>query len=348
MNYEDIEKSWRKGEAKPVYVFFGEEDFLRSELIHNLPGYFLPDEGTRSFNYDLLYGSDVQIRDVIGMAQSYPVMAEKRVVIVRDAEKVLKVKAAGSSKKGKGAQEDPLPAYLKNPNKDTILLFDMQKMGPRNQQPFKDLAALAENVEFAIMKEPAAAQWIRARAKSLGANLTDSAARLMVAHLGTSLRIHANELEKLITFTTGAKEISDRDVERVVGVSREFNIFELQNAIGAGQKSNAVRIALGMLASGGDQKQFLFVMLSRYMEQLIVAREMAARGEQDRAIAEALELRGGAAFFVKDYITVAKRYTRERLDRAVKSILTLEERTRRIKMDDALILETLVLDLMPS
>jgi DNA polymerase-3 subunit delta len=143
MTYEDIEKAWSKGQAEPVYVFFGEEDFLRSELVHVLVDQFLPDEGTRSFNYDLLYGGDVQLRDVLSMAQSYPVMADRRVVIVREAEKLLKTKVAGtkSSGKNKQMQEDPLIAYLKNPNKETILLFDMLKMGPRNQSPFKELAA---------------------------------------------------------------------------------------------------------------------------------------------------------------------------------------------------------------
>jgi DNA polymerase-3 subunit delta len=350
MTYEDIEKAWSKGQAEPVYVFFGEEDFLRSELVHVLVDQFLPDEGTRSFNYDLLYGGDVQLRDVLSMAQSYPVMADRRVVIVREAEKLLKTKVAGtkSSGKNKQMQEDPLIAYLKNPNKETILLFDMLKMGPRNQSPFKELAAKAVNVEFAPMKEAAVSQWIRARAKKLGSNVSESAARLMIAHLGTSLRVHANELEKLQSFTSGSKEITESDVENVVGVSREFNVFELQKAIGAGQKSAAVRIALGILSAGGDQKQFLFVMLARYVEQLIVARELTARGEGERAIADALELRGGAAFFVKDYISAAKRYSRERLDKAMRSIIETEQRTRRVKLDDALVVESLILDLMPA
>jgi DNA polymerase-3 subunit delta len=358
MTYEAIEKSWAKGDAKPVYVFHGEEDFLRTELLHELPAMFLPDEGTRSFNYDLLYGSEVSLKDVISIAQGYPVMADRRVVIVRDAEKIVKVKAAtksgGSSKKAKESQEDPLLAYLKNPNLETILIFDMQKMGPRNQSPFKELSTKAECVEFLVMKDAAVVQWVRKRATVLGRSLSESAARLMVAHLGTSLRVHANELDKLVTFTDVedkvkvSVEITEKDVERVVGVSREFNIFELQKAIGSCNKALAIKIAFGMLSSGSEQRQFLFAMLAKYIEQLIVAREMQARGDSEQSIADALELRGGAAFFVKEYIQTARRYTKERLDNAMRSIVKSELQTRRIAVDDSLLIEKLVLDLVPS
>lgn len=335
---------WKAGTPAPVYVFCGEEEFLRSELLHFAPEVFLPEEGTRSFNYDLLYGPETALSDVISIAQGYPMMADRRVVIVREAERILRSKAES---KRKGKSEDPLLHYLQRPNKETVLIFDMEKMGPKNQSPYKELAQSAEIVEFTAMKEPAVAEWLKRRAKKLGKQMSDSVARLLLAHLGTDLRTHANELEKLITFTAGTNTITEQDVEQVVGISRAHNVFELTKAIGAGQRTRAIEIALRMIAADKDQRQYLFVMIARYMEQLLVAREMIARGEQERAIAEALELRGGAAFFVKEFIDAAKRYSKDRLDHALQAIVKIEAETRRVQIDDTLLFERLLIEVSP-
>src|SRR4051812_39001798 len=105
MVFDDVEKAWKLGKAAPIYVFHGEEEFLRSELIHLAPEIFLPEEGTRAFNFDLLYGSDTTLKDVIGIAQGFPMMADRRLVIVRDAEKILRTRSAeaAAKKKPKGA-----------------------------------------------------------------------------------------------------------------------------------------------------------------------------------------------------------------------------------------------------
>jgi DNA polymerase-3 subunit delta len=191
-------------------------------------------------------------------------------------------------------------------------------------------------------------EWLKKRAKKFKKQLSEPAARLLVAHLGTDLRTHANELEKLITFSAGSDTITEQDIEQVVGVSRTFNVFELTKAIGLGQKVRATEIALRMLAADKDQRQYIFVMIARYVEQLIVAREMLQKGENERAIAEALELRGGAAFFVKEFIEAAKRYSREHLDHAMHSLVELEAETRRVQTSDTLLIERLITQVMPN
>lgn len=349
MTFEVVEKNWKAGKAKPVYVFHGEEEFLRSELLHTAPALFVPDEGTRSFNFDLLYGAETNLQNVLSLAQSYPVMAERRLLIVREADKIMKAKTAAASKSKKGAKsEDLLSNYLASPQPETVLIFDMTKMGPKNTNPWKELAAKAEIVEFPIMKEPQIADWLKARAKKYQKHLTDQAARLIVGHLGSSLRTHSNELEKLITYVGERQEINEKDVEEVVGVSRSYNVFELTKAIGTGDKAKCAEIILRMLAHDRDQRQLLFVMIARYFEQLIITQEMLLKGEKEPAIAEAIELRGGAAFFVREFIQAAKRYRRDRLDHAMRSIVEAESTTRRVQLDDALIFERLLTQIMPA
>jgi DNA polymerase III delta subunit len=92
----------------------------------------------------------------------------------------------------------------------------------------------------------------------------------------------------------------------------------------------------------------LFVMLSRFIEQLIIAREMSAKNENEKIIAEAIGLYGGAAYFVKEIVQQARRYSRERLDRAMNAIVEAEAQTRRVSTNDELLIETLVLSLVPG
>jgi DNA polymerase-3 subunit delta len=347
---ESLLNTWRTGKAAPVYVLHGEEEFLRSELLHAAPDALVPDESTRSFNFDLLYGPETSLPQIVSMAQGYPMMAERRLVIVREAERVLRPKLAGETpiKSKKKGSDDPFLRYLDQPNPACVLIFDLDKFGPRNQSPFKELSAKAEVIEFSPLKEAEVVDWLRTRATALGRKLAADAARLMVAHLGISLHDHANELEKLVTYTSGKSEITMKDVEQVVGASREYNVFELTKAIGTGNKSQAATIALRMLDADSGQRQFLFVMLARFIEQLIIAREMAAKGEGERAIAEALEMRGGAAYFVKDTIAMARRYTGKKLDDAMRAIVQTEAETRGARLSDKLLIETLLLKLLPG
>lgn len=350
MTTDAIEKAWKAGKPAPIYVFHGEEDFLRSELIHHAAELLVPDESTRSFNFDLLYGAETTVAQAVSLAQGYPMMADRRVVVVREAEKVLRAKPAGaaSSRKKKGGDQDPLLAYLEKPNPDTVLIFDTQKFGPRNQSPFRELAAKAEVIEFAVLKDGEAVEWSRNRAKKQGRSMSEGAARLLVGHLGTSLRAHANEIEKLVTYTSGRTDIREEDVEQVVGASRDHNVFELTKAIGQGNRTLAMTIALRMLAADKEQIHLMFVMLSRYIEQLTIARELASKGQGEREIADALELKGGAVYFVKETIAAARKYTRERLDHAMRSLIEAEHSTRKSNPNNQLIVERMVLSLLPA
>ncbi len=347
---EEVLKQWRSDRPPLVWVLHGEEEFLRGELLRSAPELFVPDESTRSFNCDVLYGAETSMDQVITIARSYPMMATRRLVLVRDADRVLRARPAGTSgasSKKKKQTEDPLLAYLAQPNPDAVLIFDLEKFGARNQSPFRELSEKARVVEFPILKESEVIDWARARAKALGYSLSSDAGRLLAAYLGTPLRLHANEIEKLATYCGARKEITVKDVEQVVGASRENNVFELTKAIGAGNKPLATEIMLRILGQGKDQRQFLFVMLNRFIEQLLIARELSASGQNERTIAESLELRGGAAYFAKEIIQQARRYTRERLDAALRTLVEAEAQTRGRHANDELLMERVLLGIMP-
>jgi DNA polymerase-3 subunit delta len=348
MTIQQLEKNWRAGKPDSVYLFYGEEEFSRSEMLERAVDTFLPDISLRSFNYDRLSGSEHKINDVINYAKNYPVMAEMRVVVCREAEKLFKVRDIDKSKKKDDDTFDLLYAYLEDPNRNTLLIFDMEKPGPKNQHPWKDLFSKTTSVEFPLLKDSAAAEWIAERSTKAGKNLETKAANALVMYTGADQRALSGELEKLLAYTGDREKITAADVEMVIGISPQFNIFELQKAIGAGNKSHAMEIVMRMLEADKSARYPIFYQLAKYFEQLEIAREMSQKRESEQAIAQAIGLFGGGTYFVKDYIQAARKYSKVKLDDAVRALVAAEFDTRRIKrLDDWLLVEKLIAEITP-
>jgi DNA polymerase-3 subunit delta len=347
MTIQQLEKNWKSGKPDAVYLFYGEEEFSRSEFLNRALDTFIPDVSLRSFNYDQLSGNEHKVNDVTSCAKNYPVMAEMRVVICRESEKLFKTR---DSEKSKKKDDDPfslLYDYLDDPNRSTLLIFDMEKPGPKNQHPWKALFAKTTTVEFPSLKESAAVKWIAERSQKAGKFLETKAASALVMHAGTDLRTLNSELEKLLAYTGDREKITAKDVETTIGISPTFNVFELQKAIGAGNKSLATEIAMRMLEADKGARYPMFFNLAKYFEQLLVAREMSARRESEPAIAQALGLYGGGAYYVKDYISAAKRYSSAKLDNAMRTLVSAEFDTRKVKIDDSLLVEKLIAEITP-
>jgi DNA polymerase-3 subunit delta len=347
MTTQQLDKAWRAGKPDAVYLFYGEEEFLRADMLHRALDTFISDVSLRSFNYDQLSGNDHKINDVINYAKNYPVMAEMRVVICREAEKVLNTRKGEKAGPKDESRFDVLYNYLEDPNRSTLLIFDLDKPGIKTHYPWKALFAKTTPLEFPVLKEPAAIEWITERASKSGRSLATNAAHSLVSHLGTDLRTLASELEKLLAYIGDNQTITAKDVEATVGVSPTYNIFELQKEIGSGNKARAAEIALRMLEADKNARYPMFAFLSKYLEQLAIAKDMSGRRESENAIAQAMGLYGGGAYFVKDYISSARKYSQARLDSALKALVRAEFDTRRVKIDDSLLIERLMTEITP-
>jgi len=342
MTHVALRADWRKGKSLPVYLFYGEEEFLRREALDLAVETFVPDVATRSFNYDIFYGGETKVSEVLGCCASFPVMAERRLVVVRDADKLFK----GRSKEEK--TDDPFRAYLAKPNFDTVLILETAKPGAKNTHPWKDLFAKAETVEFTLLSDGATAKWLVDRAVHYGKTLDDEAAVLLVAYTGTDLTGLAGELEKLAAFVgDGRERITSDDVKEIVGKSKSYNVFEFTKAIGSGNREQATTIALRLFADDSRAWYQTIPMVARYFEQLSVAREMLDTRSDQKAIAEALGLYGGAAYFANEYMNAARRYTPQKLDAAHKAILRIERESRISRPDERLLIQIMLSEIMP-
>lgn len=225
--FSEVKRSLEQGELSPVYVFWAEEEFLVDQLQEKITTLVPPAQ--RDFNYDLLYGQDVSVNRVLDIARSFPMMAERRVVIVRDYKQLT---ARGTVNSGDGHLNDFIP-YFEQPNPSTILvLIDSKK--PNGNTKF-GRALRKKSVSYLKFEEIPdyrlpdwVAEWSRMRYDK---NLHPEAAQLLVQSVGNSLQLLSTELDKLCTFKDTSDQLSRSDVKEIIGVYREYDIFELKDAL---------------------------------------------------------------------------------------------------------------------
>ncbi len=329
----------------PVVVLAGEEDFLREEAFHYLIRH-LVSEDTRDFNFDIVDGTDTDIESIAEMCMVVPMMADYRVVAVRHFEHV-----STKLKRSKNAAAGPLGKYIAKPSSSTILLLETSSTdaqakkkkgkGTSKIYPYDVIKKVGTLVEFPRMSESQLPSWIRSRFKSKKREVTPDAVELLLSLTGSSLRTLNNEIEKVCTYSSDGQVISDVDVAVMTGTSREFNVFELQKAVGAKDKQRSLHILYGMLRDKA-QELLILSMLHRYFLKLWV---LAQSSPHTKSPNELASIAGVSPYFVQEYVAALRVYRYEAIESA---LLTLSEAERKIKSTSTsadLILQTAMVKL---
>ncbi len=224
----------------PVYYFYGEEDFFKDLLQEEIEKLVPADQ--KDFNFDLIYGSDASPAKVIDLARSFPMMAEKRVVIVRDFLKL-------GDQTDDGTLND-FSSYLDNPNPSTILCLIDQKYPDKRTALGKSLQSADHAVAYEFEKLPdyKLADWVIDWTKySHKREITPEAAQLISQMVGQDLKLLSTELEKVCTFVDSEERVGIEHIKKISGSYRDFNVIELKNAVVNRDMDSALAIAEQML-----------------------------------------------------------------------------------------------------
>lgn len=290
--YEQLATAFRHQNFEPLYFLYGEERYLADELQDVLLEHALaPHE--RDFNLDIVYGNDTDAQSVLSLCASYPVMAERRVVIVRDFDKL---------KDNRLFKE-----YAERPNPSAVVVLVCGSKPNLSAHPYRALRERAVSMESKTLYDNQMPGWIQRRAEKEGFEITPEAVRMLAEYVGTNLRQAAGELEKLTTFTGASQTITADDVVHASGQTREFNVFELQRAVGEQRGSDAFRIAERMLQQASNARGealMIVAVMNAYFTKLwkLSACDPAM---SDKAKAGRI---GVPPYFVKEYIASLRRY----------------------------------------
>jgi len=285
---DSVEESFRKKQFSPLYLFYGDEDFLIDQSIDLLIKAGV-DESTRNFNLDVVYGSSIDAKSVVSLISQFPMMTERRIVIVREFDRIL--------------NKELLMSIVENPVLSTVAVFVSAKPDFR-QKMFKAFQQYAIVVECKQLYESNIPTWIITRVKMLGKTITAEAAQLIQAHVGRSLREIQNEIDKLFIYVGDKRTIDVADVNASVGMSKQYNIFELQKKIGQKSLSDALEITERML-DAGESAVGMIVMLTRYFQKVWLLQELQSQIANEYQLASAI---GVSAFFLNDYRAAARNF----------------------------------------
>ncbi len=305
-SFDDLTVAFRHGNFKPLYFFYGDEGFLMDELQALLVEHALP-PAERAFNLDLFHGPDANAQNVLAACMGYPVMAARRVVIVRQFEKL--------------AENRAFKGYAEQPNPTAVVLLLCTGKPNLSAHPYRALREHAVAAEFKPLYDRQLPGWLNARAKTLGVTLDAGAAHLLAQSVGTDLRSAAAELDKLVVYAGARTTITDDDVLTAGGHSREFNVFELQKAIGEADRVRATAILERMLSQAASRRGeaiMIVTMLSRFFFKL---RKLAGRRRPPGDLARHL---GVSPYFVKEYEAAFRRLGARTVQRAFPALLAAD------------------------
>lgn len=300
MKYNDILKDLKNKVYHPIYFLSGEEPFY-IDLISNFIEKNVLDEAEKEFNQQIIYGKDTDISTVIGAAKRYPMMANHNLVIVKEAQHLVK-------------QIDQLDSYLDNPTKSTILVFCYKyKTLDGRKGITKKLSKKSVFFESKPIYENQVPEWINSYLKEKNYTINPKASFLITEFLGTDLSKVANELEKLTINIPEGTEITAEMVEKNIGISKDFNMFELNKAIGSKDILKANKI-INHFAKNEKEHPIQATIAVLYMFFTAILKYHYTKDKSPRNIASALKIN---PFFVKEYQLAAQNYN---IKKAVKVI----------------------------
>jgi DNA polymerase III subunit delta len=334
LTYEQLESAFRQRRFEPFYLFFGEERFLIDELQRILLENALQVH-ERDFNLDIVYGAEAEGTDVVSLCMGYPMMADRRVVIVRDFDKL--------------KQNRLFQNYADQPNPAAVVVLVCSGKPNFSQHPYRALRKAGTVVEFKPLTEARLGSWIQQRVKDLGFTIEPQAVQMLTDFVGRDLRRATSEIEKLITYAGDRKKLTLDDVIRASGQTREFNVFELQKAVGAGNYRSSVRIMNRMLQHASNPKGealMIVTVLASYFVKLWKLAGCRQRGVSEREMASEA---GISPFFVKEYLAGLATFSQSALADAFASLMAADyELKGGSTRDDQLVLALLLRSLAPA
>lgn len=316
MEYKEIIKSIRQKQYKPVYFLHGEEPYFIDAITEVIENEIL-DAGMKSFNQVVLYGKDVDAMTVIDNARRYPMMSPIQVVIIKEAQNMSSL--------------PQLQKYIETPLSSTVLLIAHKHKKLDGRSAFaKSLTKHALVFESKPLYENHIPDFIRNWLKDNKLNIDADALNLMVEYLGTDLGKIINELEKLQINLPKGGQITAEHIEKYIGISREYNVFELQKALGARNILQANKIARYFYENPKDAP-FVMVIgnLYNYFSKIYQLSFLTTVSPNDQI--KALNLR--SEWFLRDYSAALKQFPRPKLEQIIGLLREFDLRAKGVNSD---------------
>jgi len=289
----------------------GEEPYYIDKLTEYIENNILTEE-EKGFNQMVLYGKDVTIEDVISNAKRYPMMADRQVVIVKEAQELIRT-------------IDKLESYAENPQPTTVLVFAYKyKTLDKRKKITKLLEKKGVVFESKKMYDNQVGDWIKRILQGKNYGIEPKAAAMLVEFLGTDLSKINNELEKLMIILPQGSTITPKVIEDNIGISKDYNVFELRKAIGERDELKAYKIADYFSQNPKDNPLVMTTgLVFGFFSQLLLY-----HGLKDRNPSNVAKMLKVNPYFVKDYDIAARNYPMKKVSAVVAALRDVDVKSK--------------------
>lgn len=302
MTFTQLKASFKKKEFAPVYLFHGAEAFYIDQLEASLEAQAIQ-EHEKAFNYTVIYGKEADPLAIVDAARRFPMMAERQLVVIREAQDMRAL--------------NDLAKYVEKPAPTTILVIcHKHKKVNGNSKLAKAIKQNGTVFEAKPLYDNQVPDWISSYLRDKKYSIEPAAANLLGEYLGTKLSKIANELDKLLINLSHRTTVTVKIVEEQVGISKDYNVFELQKALG---QRDAVKVAriINYFSANPKAGPLPVVMASlyNYFSKLFMLSELRARSASEQEVLQALKLRSN--FFLREYNASLRNYPRAKIAQVI-------------------------------
>lgn len=302
----------------PIYLLYGDEPYFIDEISDYIATHVLS-EGEKGFNQMVLYGRDINMGELVENAKRFPMMSDYQVIIVKEAQDLSR-------------QWEKFESYAKQPQPTTILVFNYKYKTPdKRKKVFKEMAKNAVFFESKPLYENKVLPWINTYLKSKHYQIEPNAGQMLIEFLGTQIGKIKNELDKLMIIVPAGTLITPQLIEENIGISKDYNNFELRKALGSRDTVKVNRI-INYFAENPKENPLVLTIaqLHSFFVQLLKLHAMTDRNPQ--TVARQI---GVSPFFVQEYFTAAKQYSMKHCSHAIKIIRDIDMKSKGVGTNKA-------------
>lgn len=336
-SFQQVIQELKDNKYAPFYFLDGDEPFFIDQIINYIEERAL-EESQKSFNQMVMYGKDCKMSDIIGHAKRFPVMAERQVVIVKEAQEI--------SDFGKDSSNKIFEAYLKNPVPSTILVFGYKyKKVDKRLAIFKLLSKAGVHFRGKKLYDNELEGWIKFLLDQKGLKADPKAIFLIAENIGLDLSRINNELEKIKLSMDSSEMLDEKKVMKFIGISREYNVWELQKAFAKGDRAKVFAIIsyFEKNPKAAPMVIILSTLYGLYSKILVLQQKNVANPKS------AQDLLGLNYYAAQEYFTGAKFYPHDRIPQILSHLRLADAQLKGVlasQMKDSEILRELALRIL--
>lgn len=337
-----ILESIKSGSLKPYYILHGDEPYFIDQISDFMAENAIP-EFERGFNQQILYGKDVTVTQILNYARAYPMMGENQVVIIKEAQDIPKL--LGKESAEITANIAQLEAYFGNPQPSTVLVMCFKSPLDQRKTWVKNASKNGVLFQTKKMYDNQIADWLTSYVAELQLKINRTAAQIVVEYIGNNLSRMASEMDKLAVNLRPNQEITAAEIEKFIGISKDYNIFEWQKAIS--QRNIKKSFNIGFYLADNQKEiplQVNLISLFNHFLKIMQVHTLAQKSES--AVASLLKVN---PFFAKDYIQAVQSFSLPQCANVVNQIKTADLRLKGVErgsMSDKEIVQDLIFNIL--